>query len=195
MWVLKCDIKKFFASIEYTILLGILDAYIPDKDVTWLIGRIIDSFQTTNEEIGLPLGNLTSQLFANIYLNELDQYVKHVLKAKYYIRYADDFVIMSTDRRYLEYILPCIGEFLNNNLRLVLHPDKVFISTIASGVDFLGWVHFPDHRVLRTTTKRRMLANLKKQKENEAMIASYLGLLRHGNSWKLQNTLTNSLNY
>ena len=90
----------------------------------------------------MPLGNLTSQFFANIYLNEFDQFVKHNLKVKYYIRYADDFVILSEDKKYLEDLILKINNFLKNSLKLQMHPDKVFIKTLSSGVDFLGWVNF-----------------------------------------------------
>jgi retron-type reverse transcriptase len=187
--VLKCDIKKFFASIDHTILLVILERHIPDQDVLGLLAEIIESFHTTRKGEGLPLGNLTSQLFANIYLNELDQYMKHTMKARFYIRYADDFVILSHNKEYLKYVLPCIDEFLKNNIRLALHPNKIFISTIASGVDFLGWVHFPDHRVLRTTTKRRMLKSITLNEGKEEKVQSYMGLLSHGNSWKLRHKI------
>src|SRR3989344_3954373 len=94
LWVLKCDIKKFFASIDQKILLDIVGQYISDKDILWLLSQIIKSFHSTHVGVGLPLGNLTSQLFVNIYMNEFDQFMKHKLKAKYYIRYADDFVIL-----------------------------------------------------------------------------------------------------
>ena len=92
-WVLKCDIKKFFASINHKILKDILSKYIPDKNILWLLGKIVNSFYSARTGIGLPLGNLTSQLLVNIYMNEFDQFVKHKLKVKYYIRYSDDFVI------------------------------------------------------------------------------------------------------
>ncbi|MBU0648583.1 hypothetical protein KJ969_00530 [Patescibacteria group bacterium] len=190
-WVLKCDIKKFFASINHDILNKIIRAYIPDRDIMWLIAKIIDSFNSGKEGIGLPLGNLTSQLLVNIYMNYFDQWVKHKLKAKYYIRYADDFVILSHSRRWLEDILPLIGDFLRRELYLKLHPDKVFIKTFASGVDFLGWVHFPDHRVLRTATARRVLRNIVDKKSYDKAIQSYLGLLSHGNARGLEGEIYN----
>lgn len=155
-WVLKCDIRKFFASVDQTVLLGILSTYIPDKGILWLLEEIISSFHSTAEGKGLPLGNLTSQLLVNIYMHEFDYYVKHQLKAKHYIRYADDFVLLSPDKAWLEGQIPLIQQFLNEVLFLSLHPDKVGIRSLASGVDFLGWVHFPDHRVLRPATGRRM---------------------------------------
>lgn len=185
VWALKCDIRKFFASIDHRVLRGILSKCIPDDDALWLIGQIIGSFDSGIGGKGLPLGNLTSQLFANVYMNEFDQFVKHRLKARYYIRYADDFVIVSHDRLLLEQLIPHIDRVLSEKLRLQLHPDKVSIQTLASGVDFLGWVHFLDHRVLRTTTKKRMLRAVGVG-ENEARVKSYVGLLEHGNAQKLQ---------
>ena len=194
-WVLKCDIKKFFASIDHEILKSILAKHINVKETLWLLGQVIDSFYSTHcqgstltVKRGLPLGNLTSQLLVNIYMNEFDQFIKHKLKVKYYIRYADDFVVLSQDKKYLENVLERMKEFLSSDLKLTMHPDKVFIKTIASGVDFLGWVHFPKHRVLRTATKRRMFRNLKENLKEESR-QSYLGLLRHGNSYKIQREI------
>jgi len=184
-WVLKCDIKKFFASIDQRILLGIVACYIPDGHTNALLAEIVGSFHSTGQGKGLPLGNLTSQLLVNVYMNEFDQFVKHKLKAKYYVRYADDFVIMNTDRTWLEILIPRIARFLDERLALSLHPDKLFIRTLASGVDFLGWVHFTDHRVLRTVTKRRMLRNIIGKEEDDPCVRSYLGLLKHGNAQML----------
>ena len=184
VWVLKCDIKKFFASIDQFVLEQILSEYITDRGILWLLSQVITSFNSVNLGIGLPLGNLTSQLFCNIYLNKFDQFVKHKLKIQYYLRYADDFVVLSDDKSHLENILPVISQFLNQTLKLQLHPDKVFIKTFASGVDFLGWVHFPYYRVLRTTTKRRMFKRVIEQPSNE-VVQSYLGLLKYGETYKL----------
>ena len=116
-------------------------------------------------------------------MKEFDQYMEHELKARLYIRYADDFVILSAARPCLAALLPRIADFLRLRLKLNLHPDKVRIATFASGVDFLGWVHFPDHRVLRTSTKRRMFKRM--CGPSEATKQSYLGLLKHGNARKL----------
>ncbi len=183
-WVLKCDIRKFFSSIDQKILLDILEGYISDKDIVWLLTTVVESFHSIEDGKGLPLGNLTSQLFVNIYMNEFDKFMKHRLKAKYYIRYADDFVILSTDRNELEMLHQKVEDFLTSNLYLSLHPNKVSIDTFASGIDFLGWVHFPKHRVLRTATKRKMFS-----KVGEKNIISYLGLLSHGNTYKLREEL------
>ncbi len=138
---------------------------------------------------GLPLGNLTSQLLVNMYMNEFDQWIKHVVKIKYYIRYADDFVILSREKNELNELIPKISEFLTEQLKLSLHPNKVYIKTFASSVDFLGWVHFPNHKVLRTSTKKRMFKNLKKSRDNENVLQSYLGLLSHGNTQKIKNEI------
>jgi retron-type reverse transcriptase len=183
-WVLKCDIRKFFASIDQRILIQILENYIEDKEIIELIKIVTDSFTSTGEGKGLPLGNLTSQLLVNIYMNEFDQWMKHVMKAKYYIRYADDFVILSQDKDYLLELTPKIADFLEEHLKLSLHPDKVYIKTFASGVDFLGWVHLPDHRVLRTTTKNRMFKKILSLPSHNK-IQSFQGLLRYGNTEKL----------
>jgi len=184
-WVLKGDIRQFFVSIDHDILFNILKEYIPDGNIIWLLGKVIDSFRAGQNNQGLPLGNLTSQLFANVYMNEFDQFVKHKIKAKHYIRYADDFVILSADQEWLKQQVCKIQEFLSGNLRLELHPDKLFLKTVSAGVDFLGWIHFPNHRVLRRATKIRMLRNLKDNKK-EGSLPSYLGLLSHGNAKKLE---------
>ncbi len=197
-WVLKCDVRKFFASIDQKILLQILEKHIEDRDTIRLLECIIGSFSASthlshgvNVSKGLPLGNLTSQLLVNIYMNEFDQYMKHELKVKYYIRYADDFVILSADKINLCTVYQYIVRFLSRELKLELHPDKVFLKTFVSGVDFLGWVHFPEHRVLRTVTKRRMLKRVSTCQVDtlEATRASYLGLLKHGNTYKLKKML------
>jgi len=183
-WILKCDIEKFFASIDQQILVEILKEHILDKDIINLLKEIIFSFKPN----GLPLGNLTSQLFANVYLNKFDHFAKHKLKAKYYIRYADDFVVLSQSREYLQKMVSLIKRFLQDKLKLQIHPDKILIKTLSSGVDFLGWVHFFDHRVLRSNAKKRMFTKLSKNKSLETL-NSYLGLLKYGNNYKIINNL------
>lgn len=185
VWVLKCDIRKFFANIDHSILKEILHSRIDSAETLWLLENVIDSFSTEGKPgVGLPLGNLTSQLLVNVYMNEFDQFVKHGLKVMQYIRYADDFVFLSRDRDYLLALLPQIATFLKDQLHLELHPDKVSISTLASGIDFLGWIHFPQHRVLRTTAKRRMFRTVAINSK-PAVIESYRGMLVHGNAYTL----------
>ncbi|PIR97981.1 MAG: hypothetical protein COT89_01885 [Candidatus Colwellbacteria bacterium CG10_big_fil_rev_8_21_14_0_10_42_22] len=184
-WVLKCDIRKFFANINHTTLMKILQKYIRDKDIIWLLEEVIESFSVGRIDVGLPLGNLTSQLFVNVYMNEFDQFAKHRLKARYYIRYADDFVLLSENKELLRKQINLIGIFLKEKLSLELHPHKVSIKSLASGIDFLGWVHFSDHRVLRTQTKRRVIRRVRAHPTPETF-NSYLGLLRHGNTYKIR---------
>lgn len=191
-YILKCDIRKFFDNIDHQVLLSVLKKYIPDENIIRLLEEIINSFHSNNEEIGLPLGNLTSQLFVNIYMNEFDQFIKRILKARHYVRYADDFVVFSENRDYLLNLILPIREFLKEVLKLELHPDKVFIETLSSGVDFLGWVNFFNYRVLRTSTRRRMLKRLRVT-NNLGTLNSYLGLLRHGNTYKVREQIYKNL--
>jgi len=181
-WVLKCDIKKFFASIDQEVLLNILREHICDAETILLLSKIIASFNSGKVGKGLPLGNLTSQLLSNIYMDKFDQFVKHKIKAKYYIRYADDFVVLSMDKEWLKNIVPVISNFLISSLKLRIHPGKVSIKTVASGVDFLGWVSFSDHLVLRGTTKKRMFRNITSSRRKSGTVQSYLGLIKHGNT-------------
>jgi hypothetical protein len=173
--------------------MAIVRKHVFDRDIVWLIERVVQSFQSTGPGKGLPLGNLTSQLLVNVYMNEFDQFVKHSLKQKHYIRYADDFVFIHHDKGALLEVLPKVHDFLSERLKLSLHPDKVFLKTVSSGVDFLGWVHFPDHRVLRTTTKKRMFRNIKAKDGREETAQSHLGLLSHGNTWKLQQQIKSKM--
>jgi len=198
-WVLKCDIRKFFASIDHSALLRILRARIADERLLALLVNIIGSFCSTCPtpgvgHVGLPLGNLTSQLLVNIYMNEFDQFVKHKLKAKYYVRYADDFAVLSHDRNHLLKTLSYMKVFLCDRLKLEMHPKKVSIETLAAGVDFLGWVHFPDHRVLRTSTKRRMFRTLQNSEGKPEVLDSCLGMLSHGNTRKLGREAISAVN-
>ena len=186
---LKCDVQKFFDSVGHSRLLELCARRINDDRVMALLGDIIGSFETRPGR-GIPLGNLTSQLFANIYLDRLDQYVKRELRVKNYLRYTDDFVLLSRDHEELERVLPLMRDFLSRDLGLELHPTKVFFRKWHQGVDFLGYVHFPHHRVLRTKTKKRMLRKLRLRKEDfetgdtdedglRQAVASYLGVLSH----------------
>lgn len=194
-WALKCDIRKFFANIDHDILLNILKQYIPDEKIICLLENVIDSFSP-----GLPLGNLTSQLFVNVYMNKFDQFMKHRLKAQYYIRYADDFVIFSENKEWLEKLIGLIKEFLRQELKLELHPDKIFIKTVASGVDFLGMVNFSDYRVLRTKTKRRMFKKISgrydelrnktiSEESFDQSLQSYFGMLKHCHGHKIEKMI------
>lgn len=199
-WVLKCDVRKFFASIDHGILLSVLRKFIADQNIFNLLQKVIGSLSCRGEGVGLPLGNLTSQLFVNIYLNELDRFIKHKLKVKYYLRFADDFVILDAEKERLEKTLKSIEEYLRMELRLELHPKKVSIGTFAAGVDFLGTVNFVGHRIMRTNTKRRMFRKLSQRQEDlvaeiidadayDRSLQSYLGILKHLNGYKLRQKL------
>lgn len=188
-WILKCDIRKFFASVDHDILIDVLRRRVTSPRLFDLLKHVIGSFEASPGK-GIPLGNLTSQLFANVYMNEFDQFVKHDLRSKYYARYADDFVFLSHDRSELLECLPKVAAFLAGPLALSLHPDKVFIKTLSSGIDFLGWVHFPHYRVPRTKTRQRMHKRIG-QNPNRQSVASYLGLLSHGDAYEWSRKLEN----
>lgn len=199
VWILKCDIKKYFDSIDHSILLRLLREKIDDIELIQLLSEIIESFQK-QEGKGIPLGNLTSQLFSNVYLNPLDHYIKRELKVKYYIRYADDFVLMESNKNKLETCLKNIRSFIEEKLLLSLHPDKITFHRFSEGVDFLGYIIFPHHKILRIKTKRRMMKKIKilKSSLNSKIIteerfkqsfSSYLGLLKHGSTRKLQKKI------
>ena len=187
VYVLKCDIKQFFASVDHQILLELIEQQINDKQLLVIIKKIIDSFYVTAGQ-GIPLGNVTSQLFANIYLHELDWFAKRNLREKYYLRYCDDFVAVSTDRKHLLELVETTGYFLDERLKLNLHPDKLVICNWNQGVDFLGYILKPHCTVLRTKTKKRMLKRI-----NQHNLSSYLGLCSHADSHRLQQTIINVL--
>ncbi len=183
IWFLKGDIRKYFASVNQAILIDILSRKIKDYKTAKLLEEIIFSF-ADNPGRGIPLGNLTSQLFANVYLDPFDQYVKRQLKVKYYVRYADDFIIVAKDKEYLHDLIPILSNFLASELDLDLHPDKISLRPWHRGIDFLGYVIFPYHTILRPKTKRRML-----KRANKNNLASYLGLLCHCRGYQLKNKI------
>lgn len=203
-YILKCDIKKFFDSVDQNILIDLIKKKIKDKNAVWLIEKIIRSFATLPNK-GLPLGNITSQLFANVYLNELDYFLKHTLKIKHYIRYCDDFVFLDKNRKNLLKILPRANGFLQNKLKLSLHPSKITIRKYHQGIDFLGYVSFPYFRVLRTKTQKRIFKKIdikiKKLNQKEITeqsfnqtIQSYFGILKHCEAHKLKKEIIKLIN-
>jgi hypothetical protein len=139
-------------------------------------------------------------------MNKFDQFVKHKLKEKYYIRYADDFVILSENKKWLEDKIFEIKNFLRDELKLEIHPNKISIKTFSSGVDFLGMVSFSSHRILRTKTKRRMMKkiSLKFKLCREELVSkesfsqslqSYLGILKHCNGYGMVKKLRNKATF
>jgi len=137
-YVLKADIKHYFETVDHAIMLTLIQKKIKDQRVIWLIKRIFSNYSASKIGKGMPLGNLTSQFFANVYLNELDQFVKHTLRVEYYVRYVDDFVLFHTSRKVLEEYRLKIDAFLRGKLKLELHPDKSRIIPLERGTEFLG---------------------------------------------------------
>jgi retron-type reverse transcriptase len=196
---LKCDVRKFFDSIDQEILLNLIKNKITDLDAIWLIETIIRSFHG-----GIPLGNVTSQLFANIYLKELDQFAKHNLREKYYLRYCDDFIILAESKNHLEDLIGKLDDFLQSELKLNLHPNKISIRKYRRGIDFLGYVILPHHRVLRTKTKKRIIKKMKGKKldlKNRLISEesfkqswqSYLGVLKHCAGYGIKKEIKRNL--
>jgi len=179
-YVLKCDVSKYFLSVNHEILKKTIREKISDYKLLQLLDGIIDS---TNTEKGIPIGNLTSQLFANIYLNKLDEYIKYELKIKYYIRYMDDFVILHESKQELHQIKGQISFFLDS-MKLTLHPKKANIFPISLGIDFLGYKIFSSYRLVRKSTVKRFLKKCKKKfKGYNSGTIEYDKLMESFNSW------------
>lgn len=158
VFALKCDVRKYFDSIRHDILLATLRRYVADERLLRLLELIIRSHASDETATrGLPLGNVTSQLFANLYLSGFDHWIKERLKTRRYLRFCDDFVLLDPDRAVLESATVAIRTYLANRLDLQLHPNKVSIRTYVQGVDFVGWVLRPHARTLRGKTYRRLL--------------------------------------
>jgi retron-type reverse transcriptase len=179
VYVLKCDVRQFFASIDHEILMERIEAKIDDGQTLELLRTILLSHNAETGK-GIPLGNVTSQLFANIYLHELDWFMKQTLGIKHYLRYCDDFVVVSTDKAYLQSLIEPTRQFLMNTLKLELHPTKLSIRSWDQGIDFLGYVLRPYATSIRTKTKRRMLARV-----SQDNLSSYTGVCSHSNGYRL----------
>lgn len=213
-YVLKCDIRKYFQSIDHEILIGMLSAKIKCERTLWLIREIIgtrqdhsfifhfpgdDLFSPLLRKKGIPIGNLTSQFFANVYLNGFDHFVKEELRCEHYIRYVDDFVVLENSRDRLHGILKDITEYLDS-LRLKLHARKCRIYRTEEGVRFLGYRMFPTHRLLRKDNALRMRRRLKQFERlySEGAIAfgkidrsiqSWIGHASHADTFRLRERL------
>ncbi len=217
-YYLKLDISKFFYSIDHEILIDILKRRIADNRMINLLKTIIISEDTdfglpegfitdypplTGSSLGLPIGNLTSQMFANIYLNELDQFCKHKLKIRQYIRYMDDIIILGNDKKHLIYLKNEIENFVNNKLRLRLN-NKTAIRPIGMGIEFVGYKVWPTHIKIRKSSVIRMKMRLKEVQhlyskglididELRSVLASYFGFMKHCNSYNLRKKLSETL--
>jgi hypothetical protein len=205
-YVLKCDVRKFFDTVDHNILLHLLRKKIRNKEVMWLLEKITESFVSGYSDLfnpkGVPIGNLTSQLFANVYMNEFDQFIKSKLKIEHYARYTDDFIIVSTSKETLTKLIEPINKFLEEELRLSLHPEKVQILKYHQGVDFLGSIIFPHHNKIRKRTWKRIVRKLKEKivyhkkglitKESlDRSLQSNLGILSHTSSYGLSQDMKN----
>lgn len=201
VYCLKGDISKYFPSIDREILKQLLRKRIACKDTLWLCDEIIDSAKKLNDGIpkGVPIGNLTSQLFANVYLHELDEFIKHDLRQKYYVRYMDDFVILGENKLYLHGLRIEISNFLENNLSLKLN-SKTQVFNAKHGINFLGYRIWSTHRLLRNDSKRRMKRKLRRYSalyaegklsinKINASIQGWLGHCMRCNSYRLRRFL------
>ena len=198
-YIIKCDIAKYFYSIDKDILFKIMKKYIKDEKLIKITKIFIyDSFGK-----GIPIGNYTSQSFANIYLNELDKYVKEKLKVKYYIRYMDDFIILEKGKVKAKLLLKEISIFLNKELHLNLN-NKSRIYPNKMGINFCGYRIFETHILLRNRSKKKIKNNIKiwkklyinnkiNYKKMELSFNSWLGHARHANSFNLINKVYDSL--
>ena len=160
-YCLKADIKHYFDTVGHETLMKIISKKIQDKKIIWLVKKILNNFNTDFKGRGMPLGNYTSQFFANVYLNELDYFVKHELKAKCYIRYVDDFAILHRSKKRLEYFKKRIIEFLKE-LKLELHPEKSDLIPLQKGITFLGYKVFCQYKLLRKRNRKYFLRKFNK---------------------------------
>ena len=197
---LKCDISNFFMSINQTILKNLINKNVNELWIREGLNYIIDCdlrknyvlnthsnkmkkikdakcFSKCEIDYGLPIGNLTSQFFANLYLNELDQFIKHTLKLSFYVRYVDDFLILNDNPRKLWRIKLKIDKFILDKLSLVLNPKKCFINRIEKGVSFCGQTLKPFRRIVRFSSKKRMIGAFI-NKENPKSLSCYFGIFR-----------------
>ncbi len=201
-YVLKADIKHYFEEIDHRVLIEIIRRKIKDKKVIWLIEKILS---VNNNNKGMPLGNLTSQFFANLYLNDLDQYIKHGLKAKYYIRYVDDFVILHESKEQLEKWKDEINLFLKEKLKIELHPSKSNVLRLSSGINFLGFRIFYHYKLIRKSNLKnseRKFNNLRILFDEEVIgrekalesLEGWLAYCSHANTYKYRKHLIRDFN-
>lgn len=190
VYCLKCDIRSYFSSIPHVNLKMAIRKTIRCKDTLWLIDTIIDSLP---DGVGIPLGNLTSQLFANVYLDDMDHFIKEVLRVKYFIRYMDDFVLLLEDKRTLAYYMAEISSFLSPK-GLALN-EKTSIFPISHGIDFLGYRVWPTHRLLRKSSIRRAKRKFKAfSRRYKRGIVSRDKIKESLNSWLAHAGYCNSYN-
>ena len=201
-YFLKADIQKYFENVNHEILLSIIKKRISDKKVIWLIRKILAN--SSSQDRGMPLGNLTSQFFANVYLNDLDWFVKTKLKAKYYIRYVDDFVILERDKRRLEFYKDEINMFLKSKLKVQLHPDKSKILKLGKSINFLGFRVFYYHKLLKKSNISKMKRKLKSLAQEYKLheidydsiydsLEGWIAYAKNANSYRLRRKIASEL--
>lgn len=215
VYTLKCDVKKYFPSIDHAILKAEIRRTIACPDTLWLIDRVIDGSNPQEEVIqyfsdddlftpcarrrGLPIGNLTSQFFANVYLNRFDHFVKETLRCKFYLRYVDDSVVLGNDKMYLWEVKREIESYLEP-FRLRLHEHKCQIRRTEHGVTLLGFRVFPEFRLLRRENVVRVRRRLRRLQEKYAngeisfndttrSVHGWLGHARFGDTHRLREKL------
>lgn len=195
LYAIKADIHHYFQSINHDVLKAEIRKAIKDTGALKLIDRIIDHNGNMPEGIGIPVGNLTSQLFANIYLDKLDKFIKHTLGVKDYIRYMDDFIILSPDKDQLREWLAAIERFLQDELKLELNP-KTTILAAKNGIDFVGYKHRATHRKVRRDSIKRIKRTIKKcecgkitKEQMQKSIQSWTGHAGHADSYNLRKKI------
>lgn len=174
-YCLKLDIRKFYPNVDHDILKSLLRRKFKDQDLLWLLDEIIDSSP------GLPIGNYLSQYLANFYLTYFDHWLKEILGIEFYFRYADDIVILHSDKNQLHAILNFIKGYFETNLKLEVKNNWQIFPVAARGIDFVGYVHFHTHTLLRKSIKKRF-ARMLKNNPRKKSIASYKGWSKHCNS-------------
>ncbi|RPJ56093.1 MAG: hypothetical protein EHM12_10920 [Dehalococcoidia bacterium] len=199
-FALKADIKHYFDNVDHAVLLSILGKRIKDERLLQLIIIILENHKSDKPGKGMPLGNLTSQFFANVYLAELDNYVKHELRAKYYLRYVDDFIILCKSKAQLTAWKQQIDAFLQTTLKLSLHPDKTKIVPLHSGVQIVGFRVFYYYKLLKKSNLRRIMGRIERYKKGVAdgtitpdhvlmSISGWEGYARMGNTFRLRQEI------
>ena len=218
-YVLKCDLAQFFPSIDHQVLLGLLQRRVQDPEVLWVITRILghggsergpvwyfpgdDLLAPWTRSRGLPIGNQTSQFFANVYLDGLDHFIKHELRMPGYVRYVDDLLVFANDKALLHDARAAI-EAYGQTLRLTFHPRKCFVAPVKAGLTFLGFRLYPGSRRLEAGNVRRMKRRVRlfRQMVQEGRMPSsvvtvrfnsWLAHARHGDTARLRRWMTEYL--
>jgi retron-type reverse transcriptase len=199
-YVLKCDVKGYFAAIDHDILFAMIKKKIKDHEALWLIKLILDSTPSP----GIPIGNLASQIFANLYLSGLDHYLKETVKCQHYVRYMDDLIVFGNDKSKLNDIKDAISGYIKG-LRLELHSHKSQVYLTAGGVVFLGYKVYPTHRLIVKQNVKRLRIRMKRYfkllklkiitpQKIVCSIQSWLGYAIHADSFNLRKKILSELN-